>query len=209
MAVGMESTKRTVETVGLANSLNSIKLTLMTYQTISEYMMTEVLTGLIGITTTRLWRIEQRQTQGIVGGLIPTVARIVKQGNTIIALAVGQVGPLVGIHLETVIAVVTTAHATQTDIVGSLSISYTKWELNLKQGIERTPVYLVLKIDTIGLCTLVQMDALNDVALAIFLLDNQSLSQATRQDGNLYSIVNRQRSLIECALQDFPSRPSL
>ena len=205
----MESTKRTVETVGLANSLNSIKLTLMTYQTISEHMMTEVLTGLISIATTGLWRIEQGQAQSVVGGFIPTVARIVEQCHTIVALAVGQVGPLVGIHLETVIAVVTTAHATQTDIVGSLSISYTKWELSLKQGIERTPVDLVLKIDAIGLCTLVQMDALDDVALAIFLLNHQCLAQSAWLNRDLYTIVNRQWSLVECTLQDFPSRPSL
>ena len=96
-----------------------------------------------------------------------------------------------GIHLETVITVVATTYATQTNIVGSLSISYTKWEFSLEQGIKRTPVNLVLKVDTIGLCTFVQMDTLNDVAIAIFLLDNQSLSQAAWLDGNLNSIVNR------------------
>ena len=114
-----------------------------------------------------------------------------------------------GIHLEEIIFVVSPAHTAQAYIIGCLSILHTERELSLQQSILRTPVNLVLYVNTLRQTALVEMYALQNVRVAISFPDDQRLSQGAFFDRYLHAVVNRQRSLVERCLLNLPGRPVL
>ena len=172
-------------------------------------MVTKVLLGLIGIVTLHFWRIEQRQTHGVVVRFIPSIAGIVEDGNTILPRTVGKISPLVSINLKQVVAVIAALHVAKTDIVGCLRIADIQGELGFEQSIQRAPVNLVLKIDTLRFSTFVEVYALSDFRLAIFLFYNECLTQRSRLHADFHPIVYRHWSLIESSLLNLPSGPYL
>ena len=170
-------------------------------------MVTHILPCLIGIVASWLGRIEQRQAQRVVGGFVPSVARIVQDGHAILPCAVGQVGPFVGIHLEGIVAVIATAHAAQTDVVGGLFVADAEREYSFEQGILRPPVDLVLEVDAARHRTVVEMDALQDVAVAIALADDECLAQRSFLHRHLYGIVNADRFTVDGCFENLPGWP--
>ena len=71
---GLKRPKRAVEYGGSLRGLCRVECTLMANETIGEHMVALVLMCLIGIRPARLRSIEQREAQGVVGGLVPSVA---------------------------------------------------------------------------------------------------------------------------------------
>ena len=179
----------------------------MAHKAVGEHVVAEVLAGLVGKALGGFGRIEQREAQRVVGRLVPAVARVVEQRHAIVARTVGEVGPLVGIDLETVVAVVATAHVAQSDVVGGLLVAHAERELGLQQGIERPPVDLVLEVDARGEGSLVEVDALHDDRLAVALADDERLAQRAALYRQMDVVVNGQRGLVERSLLDFPGRP--
>ena len=202
-----ERTERTVEHVGGAHCPWSVERPLMPNDAVGKHMMSEILTGLVGIATLGLGRIKQREAQRAVIGLVPSISGVVEQGDAIGPRTVGEVGPLMGIDLEQIVLVVATAHMSQTNVIGSLLVCHIQRELGLEQGIERAPVDHVLDIYPVGQVALIEMDALHDIRFAIALAHDKCLTERTLLDGELDIIAHWQGTFVEGGLLDLPSRP--
>ena len=135
----------------------------MTNEAVGKLVVSEILTFLIGITVSRFRRIEKRQTDCVVVGLIPSIFTVVENSYSIIARTVCKVGPFMRIYFVAVVAVVATFYTSQTDIVSRFLITYVERELYLQQCIERTPVYFVVEVDAVGLTSLIQTNVLVDL----------------------------------------------
>ena len=175
----------------MTHGRDGVQRTRMTNQAIGEHMMSEVLTSLIGITVFWFRRIEQREAHGVIIWFIPTIAGVGEQCNAIITLAVGEICPLMRIHFEEIITVVTAFHTTKADVIGGFGIAHAKRKLSLEQRIQRTPVHFVLKVDSFSQIPLIEMNVLHDVRFAILFLDCQRLAQRTFFRRDFYSIMHR------------------
>ena len=206
----MEGAQRTVEHRGLLRGIDHVERSLMAYDAVGEHVVALVLMSLVDIAAMGLGGIEQRQAHGVVVGLVPAVARVVEEGDAILARTVGQVGPLVAVHLVGLRRVVATLHLAQTYVVRGLLVADAQRELGLQQSILSPPVHHVLEVDAVGLCTLIEAYVLAYVGLSVFLGDAQRLAQwSVLGHSHLYAVVYGQRLLVERALVNLPCRPGL
>ena len=205
-----EGPQRTVQRSGLAVGIDQVELALVAHDAVGEDVAALVLMRLIDIGAAGLGRIEQRQAQRVVRGLVPAVARVVEDGHAVLARAVGQVGPFVAVDLILVIAVIAATDAAQANVVGRLGIAERQRELSLQQRILRAPIDHVLDVDAAGLTALVEADVLSNLRLTIFLFDTQRLAQRTvllYRDADV--VVDADGLLVERALMDLPGGPGL
>ena len=205
-----EGTQRTVQHRRLAHRLSHRQCTGMAYQTVGEHMMALVLMGLIGIAATRLGGIEQRQSQGVVRRFIPSVTAIVEDGDAIGAGDIREVCPFMTAYLIAGIGIGRPLDAAQPEVVGCHAIADRQWEFGFQQGILGTPVNHILDIYLVGKSTLVEVEILTDVGVAIALRDAQRLTDSTLfHTLHLHTLVDGQRFFVECTLVNLPGRPSL
>ena len=176
MLRGEEHLRTAVEQRGLLRSLYLVEGARMAHDAIGEHMVALILLLLIDEVNVGLWRVEERETQGVVVGLVPAVARVVHNGHTVVVGDVGEICPAMGIDLELVVAVVATLHAAEADVVSGSLIADIQREDGLQQGVAGAPVHLVLEVDACCLFALIEVDALHDVRLAILLPDHDGLA---------------------------------
>ena len=182
----------------------------MTHDAVSKLMVAHVLLVLIYVASARLRSIEQRQTQCVVVRLVPTILAVVEHGHTVVAATVGEVCPLVRVHLIAVCLVVATLHTTETEVVGSLLVAHVEREVNLQQRVERVPVHLVVNVDTVGKTTLVKTNVLCKLRVTIGLCHTESFAQrAVFDELHAHVGVYIDRLLVKRGLQNLPCRPCL
>ncbi len=67
--------------------IDHVERSLVTHDAVGKHMVTLVLVSLVDISAVGLGRIEQRQAQRVVVGLVPAVARVVEDGDAVLYLA--------------------------------------------------------------------------------------------------------------------------
>ena len=112
--------------------------------------MAQIVAALIRIGRFGQRRVEQRQPQHVVGGLVPAVLAVVQHRRAKRAARIGHVRPLLRRHFVMIGRVVAALNRAQAEIVSRFGIRGRERERRLEQRVRRAPVDEVLDVDAVA-----------------------------------------------------------
>ena len=167
-----------------------------------------VLAVLVGIAAARLGRMQERQAQDVVSRLVPAVFAVVQDGDAVGSVGLGQVRPLLGVHLILFAGVVRTLDGAGADVVTGHRVGDGKRELGLEEGVGPVPVDLVDDVDALFVGTVIQADVLREMRVSETSFHLQrSHDRAVLGHGDPHVAVHGRRGPVDGLFQDFPGRP--
>ena len=95
----------------------------------------------------------------------------------------------------------------KSDVIGCLFIGHIEGELCLQQCVGSAPVHYVLHIYPLCQVPLIEMDALQDVGVAITLSHHEGLSEGSFLHADFSGTMYRHRLLVERGFLYLPCRP--
>lgn len=140
---------------------------LMSYDRIGEVIDAQIEIALVRVTFFGRGSVDQRQTDRIVGGLVPAVFAVVEHRDAVRTVGVGQVGPLQGGHFVCRGRVVAALDKTDAEVVSGFRIAHRHRELGFEQRIAAVPVHRRTDVDAVVLRTVGQRNVLRELRIAV------------------------------------------
>src|ERR1700685_3186711 len=94
MLRALESDERLIEAIGLPIGFTFAPITVVSGDAENKFVMTEILTALIGISAFYAGRADEREAQSVVGGFVGGVLVIGENCGAESAAGVGEIDPL-------------------------------------------------------------------------------------------------------------------
>ena len=130
-----EGFDRLIQNFSLDGGGRFVKCSVMSCETISKCMETEVLTILISVIPFCFRCMEKSQTDGIVIRFIPAIFTVIQDRYAVAVVLIGQVCPLLRIYFVSGLYIIASFHAADSQIVSSLFIFYIQRKLCFQQRV--------------------------------------------------------------------------
>ena len=160
-----EAEERLIEQLAFLHHPGAVMVAIVPDERVSHRMASEIQIPLVGIAFLGRRRMQQTQAQGIVGGFVPAVFRIVQNGDAIVP--VREVCPMMGECFVRPLVVGGTALVADADVVDSLLGGNGHREFGLEQGVGRLPVDVGHDVDTLVVPAVGQADILHQPGIAV------------------------------------------